>query len=87
MRSTPCWWSSAVVAWQAVQRFGVEGLVLPDEEVVAARRDLRERFRVVVVEHGTAAAWAALRTGAHRPGRGERVGLLLCGANTDPTSL
>lgn len=74
------------LAWQAVRRFDVEGVLVPDEEVVSARHDLWERFRVVV-EHGTAAAWAALRTGAYRPAPGERVGVLLCGANTDPATL
>ena len=32
---------------------------------------------------GGAAALAALLSGAYRPKRGERVGVLLCGANVD----
>ncbi|HET8601571.1 MAG TPA: threonine/serine dehydratase [Segeticoccus sp.] len=74
------------LAWQAVRRHGIESVVVPDEQVVRARRNLWERFRVVV-EHGTAAAWAALLTGAYRPATDERVGVLLCGANTDPSTL
>jgi threonine dehydratase len=40
-----------------------------------------------VVEHGTAAAYAALTSGAYQPAPGERVVVLLCGANTDPSDL
>jgi threonine dehydratase len=45
-------------------------------------RDLR-----VASEPGGAAAFAALASGAYRPARGERVGVLLCGANVDPATL
>jgi threonine dehydratase len=36
----------------------------------------------VVAEPGGAAALAALLSGRYRPGAGERVCVLLCGANT-----
>jgi threonine dehydratase len=39
------------------------------------------------VEHGAAAAYAALTSGAYSPGVGERVAVILCGANTDPATL
>jgi len=42
---------------------------------------------LTVVEHGAAAAFAALTSGAYTPERGERVAILLCGANTDPSDL
>ena len=42
------------------------------------RRDL-----CIVAEPGGAAAYAALASGAYRPARDERVGVLLCGANAD----
>lgn len=74
------------IAWDVARSQAVRSLLVPDEALVAARRDLWDRLRVVV-EHGTAAAWAALLTGAYRPAAGERVGLLLCGANTDPATL
>jgi threonine dehydratase len=41
----------------------------------------------IAVEHGAAAAWAALLTGGYRPQPGERVAVVLCGANTDPSDL
>jgi len=57
-----------------------------DQAIVDARRHLWEDFRIVV-EHGTAAAQAALTAGAYRPAAGERVVVLLCGANTNPADL
>jgi threonine dehydratase len=41
----------------------------------------------MAVEPGGAAALAALISGAYRPKAGERVGVLLCGANIDLTKL
>jgi len=39
------------------------------------------------VEHGAAAAYAALLSGAYVPAEDERVAVILCGANTDPATL
>jgi threonine dehydratase len=36
----------------------------------------------VVVEPGGAAAFAALQSGVWKPAAGQRIGVLLCGANT-----
>jgi threonine dehydratase len=41
----------------------------------------------VVAEPGGATALAALAAGAYRPAAGERVGVLVCGANCDPGSV
>ena len=41
----------------------------------------------VIAEPGGAAAFAALRSGAYRPEPGERVCVLVCGANCDPTTV
>ena len=41
----------------------------------------------IVAEPGGAAALAALLSGAYRPQDGERVGVLMCGGNTDPSVL
>jgi threonine dehydratase len=65
---------------------GVRGVLVGDEQIAAARRLLWERFRIAV-EHGPAAAYAALSSGAYRPEPGERVAVVLCGANTDPADL
>ena len=41
----------------------------------------------MVLEAGAAAPVAALLSGAYRPADGERVAVVLCGANTDPSDL
>ncbi|NYI07079.1 threonine/serine dehydratase [Allostreptomyces psammosilenae] len=74
------------IAFAVARDTGVRSVLVPDEEIVRARRALWEERRVVV-EHGTAAALAALTGGAYRPADGERVAVLLCGANTDPGDL
>lgn len=52
----------------------------------AARTLLWDNY-LLVVEHSSAAAVAALLTGAYRPKPGERVVVVLCGVNTDITDL
>jgi threonine dehydratase len=69
------------IAWAVATRAGVGSVLVDDADLVAARRVLWERYRMVV-EHGAASAVAALLAGAYRPGRGERVVAVLCGANT-----
>ena len=39
---------------------------------------------LVLTEPGGATAFAALLSGSYRPSEGERVGVLICGANTEP---
>jgi threonine dehydratase len=53
---------------------------------VAARSLLWQEYRIIV-EHGAAAAFAALHSGAYVPAEGERVAVILCGANTDPATV
>jgi threonine dehydratase len=64
----------------------VTSVLVSDESIVAARKALWEHRRIAV-EHGGATALAALRAGAYRPAPGERVVVVLCGANTDPATL
>lgn len=74
------------IAFDVARRTGVESVLVEDEDIVAARRAVWDRYRVVV-EHGTAAAAAALLAGGYVPEPTERVAVLLCGANTDPSDL
>src|SRR3954453_1652050 len=74
------------IAWAVAGRTRVSSVLVDDADVVAARRLLWERYRLVV-EHGAATVAAALLTGAYRPDRGERVAAVLCGANTAPEDL
>ena len=60
----------------------VEKVVLvSDDAIRQAQLALWSTLRVVV-EPGGAAAFAALLSGQYRPAPGERVAVLLCGANT-----
>jgi threonine dehydratase len=40
----------------------------------------------VLAEPGGATALAALTSGAYRPAPGERVAVVVCGGNTDPST-
>lgn len=74
------------IAYDVAVRTGVRSLLVTDEQVVRARRLLWDHYRIAV-EHGTAAAVAAVSSGGYRPADGERLAILLCGANTDPADL
>lgn len=74
------------IAYQVAVRTSVTSVLVTDDQIVEARRLLWDRYRVAV-EHGTAAAYAALEHAAYRPAPTERVAVLLCGANTTPTDL
>ena len=65
---------------------GVDSLLVTDKAVIDARQRLWEEYRMLV-EHGSAAAYGALISGAYVPAAGERVVVLLCGANTNPGDL
>lgn len=64
------------------QRFVAASVLVADEAIEAAQATLWETLRVAV-EPGGAAAFAALLSGRYRPAAGERVCVLLCGANTN----
>jgi len=74
------------IAYDLAVSSGISSVLVDDQAIVDARRQLWEDFRIVV-EHGTATAQAALLSGAYRPAVGERVVVLLCGANTNPADL
>jgi len=63
------------------QRFVERSVLVSDEAIRSAQHALWETLRVIA-EPGGAAALAALLSGAYCPTRGERVAVLLCGANT-----
>lgn len=74
------------IAWDCLRRADAQSVLVTDEAITDARRWLWDEFRIVV-EPGGAAALAALRSGAYQPGAQERVAVVLCGANTDPSDL
>lgn len=59
-----------------------ESVVVTDAFIEEAQRRLWQRCRIAA-EPGGATALAALLSGAYRPAAGERVGVLVCGANVD----
>jgi threonine dehydratase len=68
------------------QRWVREVVLVTDEEIRASQAALWEKLRVLV-EPGGAAAFAAVMSGRYVAHRGERIGVLLCGANTDAVSI
>jgi threonine dehydratase len=74
------------IAWDVARRRGVRGVLVDDAALVHARRQVWERYRLPL-EAGAAAPVAALLCGAYVPSDDERVAVILCGANTDPSDL
>ncbi|MEU1290085.1 serine/threonine dehydratase [Kitasatospora sp. NPDC005856] len=72
---------ATALAVDAAAHEGVRSVLVDDEAIVRARRRLWEERRIAV-EYAAATALAA----ADRA-EGERVAVLLCGANTDPSDL
>jgi len=64
------------------QRFVHSALLVSDEEIVEAQKKLWEVTRIIA-EPGGAAAFAALLSGRYKAEPGERVGVIICGGNTD----
>ena len=67
------------------QKYVDRCVLVEDEAIRAAQRALWRVMRVAA-EPGGSAAFAALLSGAYKPIPGERVGIVLCGANTDAVS-
>jgi len=63
-----------------------EVVLVTDEEIVDAQQKLWESVRVIA-EPGGAAAFAALLSGRYKTQPGERVGVIVCGGNTDKVNL
>ena len=74
------------IGFAIARRFVDRVAVVDDKAVKRAQLTLWEGLRIIV-EPGAAAAPAALLSGAYLPDEAERVGVLLCGANTDPRSI
>ncbi|UOZ05749.1 threonine/serine dehydratase [Amycolatopsis sp. WQ 127309] len=74
------------IAFAVATRTGAGSVLVGDAAIAEARTTLWDRYRLAV-EAGGATAYAALLSGAYVPAPGERVAVLLCGANTDPATL
>ncbi|HEX8664058.1 MAG TPA: serine/threonine dehydratase [Beijerinckiaceae bacterium] len=71
----------------AICRETVDHVALVTDDAIRAAQSALWRGWRIAAEPGGAAALAALISGAYRPGPGERVGVLLCGANVDLAKL
>lgn len=69
------------LAFVALRAAGAESALVDDDAVLSARRDLWERYRVVV-EPSAAVPMAAILSGSWLPEPGHHTGIVLCGANT-----
>jgi threonine dehydratase len=65
----------------------VERVVLVEDEAIRQSQSQMWRVLRIAAEPGGAAAMAALLSGAYKPAAGERVGVLVCGGNTDAVTL
>ncbi|MDX6251795.1 MAG: threonine dehydratase [Kribbellaceae bacterium] len=74
------------LAFEAAKSYDIRSVLVPEEAIVATRNELWHEYHLAV-EHGAAVTYAALRTGAYQPADGERVIVVVCGANTDPSTL
>ncbi len=70
----------------AAQAWVAGAVLVSDVAIAAAQQLMWDRLRLVV-EPGGATALAALLSGAFEPPNEARVGVLVCGANTDPAKV
>ena len=74
------------ISWDITQRHVRDALLLPDEAIRAAQLWLWKELKLAV-EPAAALPLAALQIGAYQPHAGEKICLIVCGANVDPASL
>lgn len=77
---------SGTLMFPIAQRFISQAVLVPDTAILAAQRLLWDRFRLIT-EPGGATATAALMSGVWQPPAGARIGIVVCGANTDPAKV
>ena len=70
------------IAYTVGTRCGVRSVLVDEAAIVEARRRLWQEYRLAV-EYAAATAVAAVTSGAYRPEPGERMAIVLCGANTN----
>ena len=73
------------IAYDVTQQHVDDAVLVGDDDVLHAQRVLWDELRVLA-EPGGATALAALLSGAHVAQPGQRVGVLVCGANVDPAA-
>ncbi|CAN7562371.1 threonine/serine dehydratase [Variovorax paradoxus] len=74
------------ISWDITQQYVQDALLLSDESIRAAQQWLWKELKLAV-EPAAALPLAALQTGAYLPREGEKVCLIVCGANVDPATV
>jgi threonine dehydratase len=74
------------IGYDLCKAAGVTSVLVDDTAILAAQALLWQGLRQWV-EPGGATALAALASGAYRPAKGERIAVLICGANPAPDLL
>ena len=74
------------LAFDVLSASQVQDVLVSDSAIVQTRQRLWDGLQIVS-EPGGATAAAALLSGAYLPEPGERVAVIVCGANTDPSDL
>jgi threonine dehydratase len=72
--------------FEVARRHVASAALVEDAAILAAQRFLWDRLRLIA-EPGGATALAALLSGRFVPPEGARVGVLVCGSNTDPAKV
>jgi len=67
------------------EAFVERSILVSDDDIIAAQKALWNRVRIIS-EPGGAAAFAAILSGRYTPAPGERVAVLVCGANANPAN-
>lgn len=74
------------LAWAITQAHVRDSLLVSDDAIVQAQHELWAQFKLAV-EPAAALGLAALRSGVWQPAPGDKVCLILCGANVDLATL
>ncbi|MEO8542558.1 MAG: threonine/serine dehydratase [Burkholderiaceae bacterium] len=74
------------IAWNVTQRHVQTALLLSDQAIRDAQLWMWQELRLAV-EPAAALPLAALQSGAYRPRADDKVCLIICGANIDPSTL
>ena len=72
--------------FELAQKYVADALLVTDDAVRAAQKALWDELRVIAEPSG-ATSLAALMSGVYKPAPGERVGILICGANTELSAI
>jgi threonine dehydratase len=70
------------IMFPIAQKYVTDALLVTDQEIVESQKRLWQTMRIAA-EPGGATAFAALLSGRYQPTRGERVGIVVCGGNTE----